>query len=135
MTPEIINGLFSLAGAAIGGIIGYLAARSMFFKTSKAEAGAKLRAAFAPEIAEMRLFARGQKIDVEQLLNSAFPRHATAIEEFSAHLSEEKKQKYYQAWRNYYEVAGSIRFFDYYIGDEPYKLFFERIDVILQFTK
>lgn len=130
-----INGIFTLAGVVTGGIIGYFIARAMSVRTVKIEAGAKLRASFAPEIAEMRLFARGQKINVEQLLNSAFHRHATAIEEFSPYLCEEQKKKYYEAWRNYCEVAGSIRFFDYYMGDEPYKLFFERIHAILQFTK
>ena len=42
-----------------------------------------LGAAFAPEIASMRLSASDKAINIEQLLTSAFPKHAAAVEEFS----------------------------------------------------
>jgi hypothetical protein len=133
--PDIPSAAWGLIGTVIGALIGYFSAKRLTTLRTKIDAGGKLRAAFAPEIAQMRLFASGQKIDVQQLLTSAFPRHATAIEEFSAYLCKGQKKKYYEAWRNYYEVAGSVRFFDYCMGDEPHKLFFERIHVILEFTE
>ena len=134
--PEIPSPVWGLIGTIIGAFIGYFSARHITMFKSKIDGGAKLRAAFAPEMAEMRLLANGhKKFDVDQLLVSAFQRHATAIEEFSAYLCEKQKKKYYEAWRNYYEIGGSVRFFNYHPGDEAYKLFFERIHAILQFTE
>ena len=135
-----------IVGAIVGGVIGYTSAYFMSIRMARIKAGAKLRAAFAPEIAQMRLLdngteidASGQKIDCEKMLVSAFPRHAAAIEEFSSYLSGKQREKYYKAWREYYEVGGGIRFFNYYMGkqmgEEPYKLFFNRIEAILQFTE
>jgi len=134
-----------IVGAIVGGLIGYFSAYAMSIRLARIKAGGKLRAAFAPEIAQMRLLDNGaemdandKKIDCEKMLVSAFPRHAAAIEEFSSYLSIQQREKYYKAWREYYYVDGvGIRFFNYYMGKgkEPYKLFFNRIEAILQFTE
>jgi hypothetical protein len=134
--PDIPSVAWGLIGTIIGALIGYFSAKRLTIFRTKIDAGSKLRAAFAPEIAKMRLLANGnKKFDVDQLLESAFERHATAIEEFSIYVPNKKKEAYYKAWKDYYEIGGSIRFFNYHPGDEAYKLFFERIHAILQFTE
>lgn len=138
MPPDIINGLFGLGGVIIGGLIGYFTARHVAIVKARIDAIAKLRVAFAPEIAQMRLYASGEKIDVNHLLLSAFPRHATAIEEFSPYLCKEQKKKYYKAWKEYYETGGGIRFERYYMGQDPkenFNLFEKNIHAILQFAE
>lgn len=135
MTDTVLGAIIGVGGAIIGAFIGawgtYHFALSLTRDNIKVTASAKLHAAFAPEIAQMRLFANGQKIDVRQLLPSAFPRHTTAIEEFGFYVPKEQKEEYYQAWQKYHEVG----FEAYYMGEKPYELFFERVRAILQFTE
>jgi hypothetical protein len=69
-----------------------------------------MRAAFAPELASMRLSRADKKINVEQLLTSAFSKHATAIKEFNFYVPKKDRPSYYEAWRNYYQVGGAVRF-------------------------
>lgn len=46
--------LWMLAGTVLGGGIGYLSAKGIAIHTARLQAGAKLRAAFAPELAIAR---------------------------------------------------------------------------------
>ena len=137
MTPQVITGLFTISGVFLGGLLGFTTAYWVGRINAKREAGNKLRAAFAPEIANMRLSASDKSIKIEQLLTSAFPKHATAVEEFSFYVSQKDRSSYYEAWRNYYEVGGSIRFFDYYMNgnDKGRELFEQRVNAILKFSK
>jgi hypothetical protein len=132
----LISGGFTITGVLIGALITYKIAFSLAFINAKREASAKLRAAFAHEIASMRLAGANQKtIEVEALLFEAFPRHAAAIEEYRPFVRVKDLAAYQQAWENYYCIGGSVRFFDYYMGDGCYDLFQSRIDEILKFTK
>ncbi|MDI7259177.1 MAG: hypothetical protein QME90_04550 [Thermodesulfobacteriota bacterium] len=143
MEPYIISGLFTIAGAIVGGFIGYFSAKRMSAITTKCQAGIKLRAAFSFEMAQMRLFASGKTIAhprdpqlkggdyIHFLLNIALRKHAKAIEVFSPYVPDKHKKAYYEAWEKYYDSG----FHNYYMGDKPYELFFERIHAVLQFTE
>ncbi|MDO8206445.1 MAG: hypothetical protein Q7T38_01340 [Gallionella sp.] len=103
----------------------------------------KLRAAFAPEIAELRVLgnyrnqlprpntANGNVVC--DLLSKAYPRHATAVEEFRAYVPPESSSAYQQAWEDCYQNG----FEDYDGYDKkgtPFTLFEERVNAILKFA-
>ena len=137
-TSEIclISGGFTIAGVLIGAFITYLFNICFTAKNARREAGANLRATFAPEIASMRLAGANQKtVDVEALLSEAFPRHAAAIEKYRPFVRAKYQVAYQQAWENYYCICGSVRFFNYYIDHGGYDLFQSRIEEILKFTE
>jgi hypothetical protein len=137
MTPQVITGLFTISGVVLGGLLGFATAYGVGRINAKREAGNKLRAAFAPELASMRLSASDKKINVEQLLTSAFSKHATAVEEFGFYVPKKDRPSYYEAWRKYYEVGGSVRFFDYYMNGngKGREVFEQRVNAILEFSK
>jgi hypothetical protein len=132
MTPQIVTGLF----AVLGGLLGFASAYWVGRINAKREAGNKLRAAFAPELAKMRLPST-ENNTIEQLLTSAFPRHSVAVEEFRFWVTAKKRALYYAAWNAYWEVGGSVRFFDYYMnGDKKGReLFEQRVNAILKFSE
>jgi len=74
-------------------------------------------------------------INREIELSNAFPSMAAAIEEFRPFVTRKNKDAYQNAWESYYLTGGSVRFFDYYIGDQCSELFRTRIHAILKFTE
>lgn len=103
----------------------------------------KLRAAFAPELGELRILngayfnePRPRKIEenhVVNMLSKAFPRHSTAIEEFRSYISREDMRAYQVAWENYYK--GGFEDYDEYNKNlEFFILFQERVDAIFRFA-
>jgi hypothetical protein len=128
--------MITLAGVVAGGLVGFFSARKISDLNARRQAGAALRAAFAGEIAKVRLaHAADKSIKIEQVLLEAFPRHAAAIEEYRFFVNPKDEAAYERAWREYYEVGGSVRFFDYYMNGASYDLFAKRVYAILQFTK
>jgi hypothetical protein len=117
-----------------GGLVGFCSARYISTLNARRQAGAALRAAFAKEIASVRLAHGADKsIKIEQVLTEAFPRHAAAIEEYRFFVRPKDQAAYERAWREYYEVGGSVRFFDYYMTGASYEIFEKRVLAILQF--
>ena len=127
---------FTLAGTVVGGLIGFLSGYVLSRLNARREAGAELRAAFAGEIAKVRL-AHGadNSIDINNVLTEAFPRHAAAIEAYRFFVKPKDQAAYDKAWRDYYEVGGSVRFFDYYMDGASFETFEKRVRAIFQFTK
>jgi len=76
-----------------------------------------------------------EKFDADALLRVAFPRHAQAVEEYRFYIKPRDRKAYETAWREYYEVGGSVRFFDYIMGDNPYESFESRVKAILRFAE
>lgn len=74
------------------------------------------------------------KFDADRPLREAFPLHAQAVEEYRFFVKPKRQEAYEQAWRAYYEVGGSVRFFEYMMGDDPLGCFENRVKAILQFT-
>jgi hypothetical protein len=111
-------------------------ARRISVLSARRQAGAALRAAFAKEIAAVRLAHGADKsIKIEKVLTEAFPRHAAAIEEYRFFVKPENQAAYEKAWREYYEVGGSVRFFDYYMDGASYEVFEKRVSAILHFAE
>lgn len=73
-------------------------------------------------------------ITVEYMLQQAFPKHYAAVREFSFHLSGRERESFEAAWKRYYEVGGSARFFDHYMSDNGRQEFQRRVDELLRFA-
>jgi len=131
----IIAGCFTIAGVLLGAWIAHRSSVHLLKIHARREAGSKLRAAFAPEIAKVRLARVDESIDVEATLKSAFGKHAAAIEEYRPFVKTKDVGAYQKAWQEYYDVGGGVRFFDYYMGDNAQELFEHRINSIFKFTE
>jgi hypothetical protein len=118
-----------------GGGIGFFTARYTALRTARAAAASNLRAAFIPELVAMKFDRCSDKFDADRLLRSAFPRHAQAVEEYRFYVRPTHCDAYEAAWRAYYEVGGSVRFFDYMMGDDPSGVFESRVRAILRFAE
>jgi hypothetical protein len=130
----LIAGGFTVVGTLVGAFVTYRLAVMLARSNAKRDAGRRLREAFAPELAALDHATRRNGLDVEQLLQTAWPRHHAAVNELAVHLDTTRRRAFLDAWRKYYEVGGSIRFFDYYMGEQPIELFQQRVQAILQFA-
>lgn len=126
----LIGGGFTILGA----LIGLIGADKLANRNAKRDAGRRLREAFAPELAALDPKVEKKDIDIETLLQTAFPKHHIAVIEFRSYLRGEKLNRFERAWKEYYEVGGSVRFFDYYMGEKPHECFQTRVNNILKFT-
>lgn len=131
---SLIAGGFTVVGALIGALTTYYLAVHLARRTARLDAGRRLREAFVPELAALNPVNDLSRVNVEQFLLSAFPKHHAAAIEYQFHLDEKKREGFLIAWRAYHEVGGSVRFFDYYMGDQPYAVFQQRIGAILAYT-
>jgi hypothetical protein len=137
LTPfqlAVISSGFSLLGVLFGSVLTYWCAVKLAKRNGRRDAGRRLREAFMPELAALDPVT-GSKTDVESVLRDAWPRHHAAVSELMFHLSPSKRVALEAAWRQYYEVGGSIRFFDYHFGNSPQDKFKERVGAILKFTE
>ena len=145
MNAYLSSGI-GLAGTAVGGLIGFLSARWIAERSNKRAAGAKLRAAFAPELSLVRATPQGKWTSLEHIVNKregdnldsilrrAFERHATAIEEHRVYVRPKDREAYQQAWESYYLVNGSVFFLDYMMNAEGHKQFCDRVEAIFRYT-
>lgn len=92
-------------------------------------AGAKLRAAFAPEIAAYLFYG----MSVGDFKEALF-RHAPAFEEYRIYVPPKSQRRYQKAWECYYEpFNGNVTQELIYKG-KP-ELYRERIEAILKFAE
>ena len=102
---NVAASIIQLCGIAVAGLIGYLSARAVSRRNEKVIATAKLRAAFAPALAEIEIDRHFKgthdRPDVEAALKTAFPAHAAAVEEFRPYVLAVKQQSYQLAWERY----------------------------------
>ncbi len=138
--------LDSLVGGMVGSLIGFLGATGVANRTTFKTAGARLRAAFAPELAIVRATPSNASVplkdilgpaekDLDRVLEAAFSRHGTAVEEFRFFVPPRSLAAYDAAWRGYYLAGGSIDFTGYMIGERSHEEFCERVEAIFQFTR
>ena len=133
------SGFFAIAGAVVGGLLGFGGTWFNNRLSFHRMAASDLRAAFAPEVAFMRLTnIEGDAIKIK--LEAAFDKHALAVEKFRYFVRTKDRDTYDQAWRSYYEQGpgGSVRFYEYYMGAEQQKgkdSFHKHINLILVFAK
>lgn len=123
----------------IGTLLGVIIAYFLSLRAAKAQcrriAGARLRAVFAPEIAQYNLLPEGQIYD---MLMAALPKHAAAIEEFRCFVPRKHQEDYQDAWNNYHrppDARGMIYLTFYAVGTDRRELFKQNIDAILKFTE
>jgi len=134
----LIGGGFTIVGALLGAWITYRFSVRLTLLNAKREAGIRLRAAFATELGALDPVA-GDKIEaVNNYLVMAFPKHRDAVMEFAYYLKGTERECFKSAWKEYYEVGGSVRFFDYIMSGtkhEQFDMFNKRVDAILEFTR
>jgi hypothetical protein len=106
-------------------------------KTARQQAGPKVREAFEPELAALDPITGEKTINIDGLLRAAWPRHRAAVSELMFHLPLRQSSGLERAWKDYYEVGGSIRFFDYQMnasGQTGNDRFRQKVEAILSFT-
>jgi len=126
---------FGIFGTLLGVILGYFLSLNAAKAQCRRIAGAKLRAAFAPEIAQYDLTEEGKIYD---MLMTALPKHATAIEEFRCFVPMRNQKDYQGAWNNYHRPAdagGSVYLTFYAVGKDRRELFNKNINAILKFAE
>ncbi len=132
----------ALLGAITGATITYYCSLRKADIEARRVAGAKLRAAFAPEIAKYNLFSDNElssfegKMKANEMFKDALPKHAAAIEEYRCFICPEARMVYQQMWENYFRPpwAKCINFDDY-LDNGGRELFKKRIDAIFKFTE
>lgn len=150
----LIAGGFGIAGTLLGALISYrfaLRIAGVQFNNAlclgnvaaRKDAACNLRAAFAPEIAALRVIGdyrntgtRPKTVEknyVVNLLSNAYPKHSAAIEEFRHYISVEDAPAYQEAWEKYYQ--NGFEDYDGYDGTAtPFTNFQNRVHAILRFA-
>ncbi|MGD0229698.1 MAG: hypothetical protein ABSC19_04970 [Syntrophorhabdales bacterium] len=123
----------SIAGAIITARLTYRFSLKLLRAQNREIAGAKLRAAFAPEMARMRQIQTETCEEVPlEIINDMWKRMAQnwqAVEEFRLYLSNEKKKAYDEAWEEYW-FHGPIA----YAKKADIGLYFARLEKLFAFT-
>jgi hypothetical protein len=130
---SIVSAIVSLVSVALGGFVGFVSAILISTRNDRLRAASQLRAAFAPQMAELRLAGADGPM-IEKLLGDAFMHHAAAIEEYRPYVKANARESYDEAWRNYYEVGNSVRFHDYSV-EGGRDIFYKRVGEILSYAK
>lgn len=139
----LIGGFFTIIGTLLGYRLSLKTAatqakhaETLADRNARRIAGAKLRAAFAPEISAISLLTEKQiEIGtVYDILKAAFSKHGVAIEEYRPFVPSESQGAYQEAWEHYYSPP-EAQFQDYVKGcEEDRQLFQQRIAAIFKFT-
>jgi hypothetical protein len=123
----LIAGGFTLVGTLLGAFITYWFALRLAKTNARREAGRRLRDAFQPELTALNPVTGRKDLHIESVLQYARPRHNAAVLELQFHLPPEERASLQAAWRKYYEVGGSIHFYDYMLTGqnnvEPWEVF------------
>ena len=138
MPENISNTLLAVAGTLLGvafGILGtYFVSLHLARNHAKSLAGLRLRDAFAPEIAKIRLLTEETRHKAPDILRTAFEKHLMAANEFDFFLSKNERIAFAKAWEQYIarDSDRQDRFDKYLVLPEEA---IEAIYVILEFTK
>jgi hypothetical protein len=135
-----------IVSTLVGGVIGLASATWIAWINGRRVAGARLRSAFAPELAIVRTYPHADWVslerilgdpqkDLQALLTAAFQRHSIAIEEYRPFVPRRRQKSYEEAWRGYYLAGGSISFTAYAVDEDGSEQFCSRIERIFRFTK
>lgn len=135
MPPVSIEGILigmgiTLLGVIVGGYVGYQFSRKVTEEQIRKMAGAKLRAAFAPDLAYF--FLLGRDLTDGDMGDALITRQAPAVEEYRVFVPPESQGRYQKAWEHYYEPFRTQNLAIYKNKKEIYR---ERIEAILKFTE
>jgi len=112
-TFDLANVVVSLAGVAIGGLVGFLSAQRISDRNTRAIAYAKLRSAFAPTLAFIYLarhHGTHDKPSIDLHIKNALLNHGAAVEEFRPFVSINRYKTYQEAWEKYRKIAVQCRY-------------------------
>ena len=98
----IIGVAGTIIGALMGAWITYRFALSLSQVAAEREAIIKFRAAFKEELLALDTALTKNYIDTCDLLQAAFGKHRLAVFDFRPFLEGKRRDKFDQAWRNYY---------------------------------
>lgn len=135
------NAVVTLAGVALGGVIGFLSARHISDRNAIAVAIAKLRAAFAPSLNQLNLGRMNNNCPDDLLLNNflkdELPKLAIALEEFKFFVSDCDRAAYQEAWLDYYKTIndGGVAIVRAYNEDDPWSVIEMKIHKLTAFAK
>lgn len=129
----LFTGVLGVGATLLGVIISYYLSLRLTKKQTRRVAGAKLRAVFAPQMAEYTLL--GREIGRELFMN--LRDHVAAIEEYRVYVPRKSRIAYQQAWERYYKSL-NLNENGSRSSSVPYddgKVYIERIEEILKFTE
>ena len=139
MTSEITTGLFTLAGALLGGFIALRAARYISRLNARGAAAAELRAAFAHILAKLRLARLKQTFPddpvIDAFLADGLPGIAATVENFRAFIVVRDRSAYQEAWEQYYQVATAGVVVASAHDSDPFRYIEKHIHAILRFAE
>ena len=151
MSDEIIASIVGVSGVLLGVWIGWLLNRLTVNHTIKQQefykAASAFRVAFTDEYRALKAVVRTEDIEdafIQTTLANAAPKHEKACILFRPYLTEEKKQKFDQAWQDYVcpeggDVADEPSHFIGYLNetqpDVSIKLALEKMDRLMEFAK
>lgn len=133
MPPEIVTGLFTLAGVCAGGLIGFWSARHIGWLNARAAAASGLRAAFGPHLYGLDIEADRTAGMLLKGLIEDFPRHARQMGAFGFFISSKEKPDYEKACQEYADLVRLHQNPNH--PDTPPRVFRGHIRVILDFAK
>ena len=125
----LFTGILGVGATLLGVIISYWLSLKLTKKQARMVAGAKLRAAFAQDLADY--FLKTGKPNALDLQGAIF-RHAPAVEEYRVFVPPESQGRYQKAWEHYHEPFGTL---DLAIYTDNREIYIERIKAILKFTE
>lgn len=138
---SIGNAAVSLAGVALGGVVGFFSARHISDRNAIAVAVAKLRVVFAPSLNQLNLGRMNNNdpddICLEDFLKSELPKLAEAVEEFKFFVRDCDRGAFQDAWEDYYKTineggVASVRAYD---EGNPWSVIEKKIYKICVFAK
>lgn len=128
---SLIAGGFTILGSLIGILGTYWFALRLSSINAKRDAGRQVVDAFKTELAQISNGKWSKEIDVEKMLQKAQVKHKSAVITLRYYLSDSQKNELDEAWSEYCELGGSVRFFDYYMKDDGEDLFKLRVNKII----
>ena len=105
---SIIAGGFTIVGALIGALVSYRLSKVFAKNNAIVNAQAKLRATFAPSLAQIYLAQKHgnhDRPDINSFVKENLLGHASAVEEFRPHIPCKNRVAYQDAWENYRKIA------------------------------
>lgn len=131
----LIAGGFAIIGTLLGAWITYRFSLNLSVINARREARHRLIDAFTPELAALDPVNNLTRDQIKITIEDALPRHQRAMVEFGFYLPKETKEDYEKTCKEYYEVVGSVRLYDYFQKPDGRDTFRKRVHAILKFTE
>ena len=134
VTPETTNGLFALAGVALGGGIGFVSALLTIRYQNRRDAAVNLRSAFIPILSRIRSIKLASESDIRTAALASFDNHAIELERFRFYVGDSDIAAYNQACEEYNHML-SLRPLNHGSPVQADKFYVDKVNAILDFAK